>query len=490
MDHCNKMIPSLHGGLILSAVIFSACDKRPADVTDEQQDLPNILFITIDDLRNDLGALGVDHAKTPHLDAFADQGRLFSRHYVQVPSCGPARATLLRGKRPDDLAYIPNSAIRDTHEEWGDQSLPSWFRQHGYTTLSLGKITHYPGGLTGEGWAEGPEELPGAWDKAWVPESSWKTPQDMMHGYANGAPRERGASPAWEAYDGPDEAYPDAWVANDAIKTLNELKEQEDPWFFAVGFFKPHLPFAAPEKWWDVHDPQLIPEPNDTIQQPDPSSWHPSSELMNNYGQHPGNPNDHQEYARTLRHGYTAATSYMDAQVGRVIDACQQLELDNTIVVIWSDHGFALGERGTWGKHSLYETALKSPLIIHYPGMQQPGEISDAIVESTDIFPTLTALAGLPAPDGLDGTSLQPQLEDPRHSSEKPAFGYFQGGQTTVRTEDWRLIVHRTDGVVEGYELFDFRNNPEGRRTEPDNHPSVVAQLMNHIESLAWRNLN
>jgi iduronate 2-sulfatase len=469
---------------IVLAMLFASCKVS------RYQDKPNILFIAIDDLNNDLGALGVDYIHTPNLDAFASKGRLFSRHYVPVPTCGPSRAALLRGKRPTSEEFLPNTAIRHTHEEWGHRSLPAWFRDHGYTTLSLGKITHHPGGLTGRGWAEGAEELPGVWDRAWVPEESpWETPLEMMHGYANGIPRERGESPAWEAYDGPDTSYPDGWVANEAVKVLQELSEKEGPWFFGVGFFKPHLPFAAPQKYYDMYDPYRIPAPADTFRYSGPgSSWHRSWEMMGNYGQHPDHPQNDEAYARQLRHAYAAATSYVDAQVGRVLEAFERFGLDdNTIVVIWSDHGFALGHQGVWGKHTLYEVAAKSPLIIRYPGINQPGAISDAIVETIDIYPTLTDLAGLPTPEELHGNSLRPQLENYTTPSTKPAFSFFRrNSQTAVRVDDWRLIVHRDGDDILGYELFDFRDNPEGERRNPDHHPGLIEELSEHFQSLSW----
>ena len=482
------VIPAPLLSLLLIFLLVSCKEKAVLE-----KPRPNVLFIAIDDLNNDLGVLGVDHVHTPHLDEFAGESRLFSRHYIQVPSCGPSRAALLRGKRPTDDAFIPNSAILNTHEEWGSRSLPRLFRDNGYTTMALGKITHYPGGMAGAGWAEAPEELPGAWDRVWVPEDTpWETPQDMMHGYANGVPRDRGSSfhegsPAWEAYDGPDTSYPDGWVADEAIKVLEDLSRSDDPWFFGVGFFKPHLPFAAPEKYFDLYDLQDMPVPPDTLSHPPPSSWHSSNEMFISYGQHPGHPQTDDAYARQLRLAYAASTSYADAQVGKVLRAFKRLGLDeNTIVVIWSDHGFALGHQGIWGKHSLYEVSLRSPLMIRYPGMERPGEISDAIVETVDVYPTLTDLAGLQAPPGLHGNSLRPQLDDPGLPSAKPAFSFRGGGQNSVRTDEWRLIMHRKGDEIEGYELFDFRGNSEGIRRNPGEYPTVVGELSGHIHALPW----
>lgn len=461
----------------ISLVLSAVADGR----ADSSVNRPNVLFIAIDDLRNDLGCLGVEHARTPHLDALASSGRLFSRHYVQAPTCGASRCALLRGRYPEERAHVNNGAIRTTHEEWGSRSLPAWFRQHGYQSLALGKITHHPGGRTGRNWAEGPKELPGAWDRSWIPDSPWETPLAMMHGYANGVPRTRGESPPWEAFDGPDKSYPDAWVADDAVTTLRELASSEEPWFFAVGFFKPHLPFAAPKKWYDLHDPDDIPPPAVTERPSSPSGWHGSGEFRGNYGHAGRDPDNDPEYARLMRQGYAAATSYVDAQVGRVLQAVDELDLgEDTIIVVWGDHGFLLGEHAIWGKHCLYDQALRSPLIIRHPGMVQPGRMSDALVETVDLFPTLIDLCGLPTPDGLDGQSLRPQLNDPETTRDKPAFGFWRKGQRTVRTDRWRLVVHpeqRQEDGTPGFELFDYQNDPHEAENLATKKPQVVARL-------------
>jgi iduronate 2-sulfatase len=446
---------------------------------------PNVLFIAIDDLRNDLGALGVAHAKTPQLDSFAKTARLFSHHYVQVPTCGASRCALWRGRYPNLPAHVGNNGIRDTQTEWATQSLPALFRQHGYRTLALGKLTHYPGGRMGQDWAEGAEELPGAWDRSWIPDGPWKTPLAIMHGYANGAARQPGKSPPWEAHDGPDEAYPDAWVAADAVKTLRELAARKEPWFFGVGFFKPHLPFAAPKRWHDLHAagvPDLKPEAaaKPTWQ----SGWHGSGEFRGNYGHAGRDPESDPDYARRLRRAYAASVSYVDAQVGRVLTALREAGLeDKTIVVVWSDHGFLLGEHAIWGKHALYEHALRSPLMIRHPGLSQPGKTSDAIVETVDLFPTLADLCGLPSLAGLDGRSLRPQLNDPVAPTAKPAHGFWTGGQRTVRTERWRLIVQPgKDPADSRIELFDYQTDPDETRNHAAAHPDVVRDLLTRLE--------
>jgi iduronate 2-sulfatase len=439
---------------------------------------PNILFIAIDDLRNDLGAFGVEHAKTPHLDAFASSARPFSHHYVQVPTCGASRLALLSGRRPTKPIHTNNNGIRETSSEWGDRSLPGIFKAAGYQTLALGKISHHPGGLTGKNWAHPPEELPGVWHRQWIPEGPWEHAQAIMHGYANGQPRVWGKSQTIEAFDGPDEAYPDALVARDAVATLAELAKSEKPWFFAVGFFKPHLPFAAPKRYFDLHSagiPDL--DPAIAAKRTWPSNWHNSGEFRKNYA-HPGgrDPDTHPGYARELRQAYAATVSYVDAQVGRVLDALGEDGMENTIVVVWSDHGFLLGEHAIWGKHCLYEHALRAPLIIRKPGMVSPGEISSATVESIDILPTLADLAGIPSPAGIHGQSLRPFLDAPSAPSVKPAFSRGSHGDVhTIRNDRWRLIVNRTNNAIE---LFDHESDPGETINHAGAHPEVVRELL------------
>ncbi len=468
-------------GLLTTPMLFFGTET--AAESSANSDRPNVLFIAIDDWRNDLHALGVDHVQTPYMDRFAEESVLFSQHYVQVPTCGASRATLLTGLRGPQ-AGMGNNAIRENHADWGGRVLPRVFRQHGYQTLALGKITHYPGGLAGANWASPPEELPDAWDRSWVPEDSpWESPEAMMHGYANGVPRDRGNSPAWEAHDGPDKSYPDGWVAEEAVEVLNRLAELDQPWFFGVGFFKPHLPFAAPKKYFDLYDPHEIPAPIDTARHPAPSSWNRSGELMGNYGHDGKDPYSDEVYARTLRHAYAASTSYVDAQVGKVLERVRELDLmDDLIIVIWSDHGFALGERGTWAKHNLYEAAVRSPLLIRYPGMERAGSLCHATVETVDLFPTLTELAGLPAPEGIYGTSLKPLLDNPEAPSLKPAFSHWRG-EETVRDDRWRMIVQGSAAGddISGIELFDFEESVEGVRVDPDDHPEVVERLLDAL---------
>lgn len=444
---------------------------------------PNVLFIAVDDLRNEIGALGVNHAKTPALDAFASTARVFTNHYVQVPTCGASRCALLRGRYPDKPVFLGNDAVKATQSAWGADSLPSMFRRDGYRTLALAKISHYPGGRTGKDWAEGPSELPGAWDREWVPESPWKTPKAMMHGYANGAPRIPGKSPAWEAHDGPDTAYPDAWVAADAVKTLGELAKSDQPWFFAVGFFKPHLPFAAPSKWFDLHAAGIPGPPPEAAAKPDwPSSWHASGELLGTYAKPGGRKSVDGAHAAKLRQAYAASTSYMDAQMGRVLDALRETGQDRrTIVVVWGDHGFLLGEHGMWGKHNLFEEALRSPLMIRVPGQSSPGTKTRAVVETVDLLPTLADLCSIKFDGKTDGRSLRPQVADPSAASSKPAASFW-GDRRTIRDDRWRLTARGASS--EEVELYDYETDPLETRNHAAGHPEVVVRLKQQLARL------
>ena len=443
-------------------------------------DKPNVLFIAIDDLRNDLGALGVAHAKTPQLDRIARTSRVFSHHYVQVPTCGASRAALLRGRYPNERIFLSNDAIKESSADWAGESLPGWFKQQGYRTYALGKVTHYPGGMAGENWDAPPEEISGVWDRAWLPDSPWAHAQAMMHAYANGKPRERGVTLPWEAFDGPDKAYPDAWVAEDAVAHLAELKDADDPWFFAVGFFKPHLPLSAPKAWHELHADTAFPAPPVAANARQSPGWHSSNELRRNYADGGREVLEDEVYAEELRAAYAASTSYVDHQVGLVMDALEASGMaEDTIVVVWSDHGFQLGEHNMWAKHTLFEQALRSPLMIRQPGLKNPGHTSEAIVETVHAFPTLSALCGLPQPDvPSDGQSLVPHLHDADRPTAKPALGYWRANRS-VRDDRWRLIIYpATDKLPEpAVELFDMIADPFELTNVASEHPDVVKRL-------------
>ncbi len=424
---------------------------------------PNVLFIAVDDLRPWLGCYDSKLAVSPNIDRLSKEGRRFARHYVQVPTCGASRCALMFGRYPGRLAGdADNNAIQKNAAKQPLPALPALFRQGGYRTVSVGKITHYPGGHSGKGWAEGPEELPGAWDESLMPSGPWKTPEGAMHGYANGLTRQQAGKdaakkPVSQSAAGEDRTFPDGWIADEAVKRLIELAGSGKPFFLAAGFIKPHLPFAAPASYFKATSGVTAPVPV-AAEKPDfPTTWHSSGEFRQ-YRANEGDPFREPAAADAYRRAYLACVRYTDAQVGKLLAALDaSAAAKNTIVVLWGDHGFLLGEHAIWGKHCLFEEALHSPLIIRVPGQKKPGEAADAIVETIDVYPTLAALAGLPLSKALDGRSLVPQIEDPAAASDGVAAGFWQGG-ATLRTDTHRLIVSGKDRAT--VELYDHRVDP------------------------------
>lgn len=492
MDRPSRLTPLLLAafGLALFAGNSSAADS----------DRPNVLMLLIDDLRPELPVYGADYVQAPNLEALAAESRVFARHYVNTPTCGASRFNLLSGMYPRSGTQRGNRAILHTSGEWAERSLPALMRAGGYRTYAVGKVTHYVGGLAGDHWAAPPVELPGAWNRSWTPIDPWPSPEGVMHGYAGGIPRERGVTPPLERASGPDHNYPDALVADEAVAHLEKLAKQaehgvEAPWFFAVGLLKPHLPFAAPEKYYQLYQPEDIPPPPNSDKPEGPSSWHASGEFFHNYGHEGGrDPNEDEAYRQELRLAYAACISYMDAQLGRIMAALEESgQADNTIVIAWGDHGYHLGDQAIWGKHCLYEKALHAPLMIRVPGQAAPGELADGLVETVDILPTVLDLTGLPANEHADGVSLAPLVADPSAPGKEAVYGFWKT-QETVRTDRWRLIRHRAKGggkEKEGagpgahtFELFDHREDPDEATNLAADRPETVAGLAEEVESL------
>lgn len=450
----------------------------------------NVLFICVDDLRPQLGAYGQTFMKTPHLDKFAAQSRLFNHHYVQVPTCGASRFALLTGKYPKTAAAFNNGAFKllSSDPEKQTPTLPGVFRKAGYTTVSIGKVSHQPGGRVevkegGGSKKLGPPEVPFAWDQIHSPNGKWGDAWSAFFGYADGTGRKRGKSPTWESADVDDHGYPDGLIANQAIHSLRELKGK--PFFLAVGFFKPHLPFNAPTKYFDLYDPDKLPD----IPFPQPpeggskSGLHTSGELLGNYGSHPDGRNVTPKYAKQLRHAYFACVSYVDAQIGRVLNELERLELkDRTIIVIWGDHGWHLGDLSLWGKHTTYERSLRSALIIRTPYMPKRGTPTNAIVETIDLFPTLTDLCRIRGPKGLDGASLRKVLNDPMAGVKEGALGFWRNGNArTIRTEKYRLVEWLKNGKPDQYELYDLTQQFDERKNIAGDHDDLVKHLAEQL---------
>ncbi|MGJ8641007.1 MAG: sulfatase [Opitutaceae bacterium] len=461
----------------LSGLLFGAIHA------DERR--PNVLFISIDDMRPQTGAYGCDYMHTPSLDQFAAEGRLFKRHYVQVPTCGPSRACMLTGKnlrQRSDINHVHlANTLFGTSEPVEPETVVHHFKRHGYHTVGMGKISHNENGyFYNKQLRKGAPELPHSWNEyVKVSIDDWNG--SLLHGFASGISRHQEPVPPFECMDVADEAYPDGVLASLATAKLAELAKQEKPFFMAVGFYKPHLPFNSPKKYWDMYERSEIPlSPNpDAPDAVDSVFLHGSSEFFS-YKDQPekggAGKRFSDDYARQLRHANFAAVSFVDAQVGKVLDQLKASNLDqNTIVVIWGDHGWHLGDHTIWGKHSSFDRALNSLLMVRRPQMQEAGVATDALVASIDIYPTLCELAGLPQPVGLDGRSFMSLLQDPVAEGKPYVMSYWRD-ILSLRTDRYRMALYQ-GAKQQRVMLFDHESDPNEMRNIAEQYPEVVEQL-------------
>ena len=445
------MITLFRIALVTACVVAHAADVAAVD-------RPNVLFIAVDDLRPQLGCYGHEQMHTPQMDRLAARGMRFERAYCMVPTCGASRASLMTGLRPTPTRF-KNYLTRADADAPGVVNLPGHFQNHGYETVSLGKIYHHAA------------DNAHAWDKV------WRARAPRYHTEAALAAEKRNADrttkptrgPAFEAGDVADNAYADGRMAEQAIAELARLGRSDKPFFLAIGFLKPHLPFCAPEKYWDLYDPAEIDIPANYVA--DPSI---PSQALHTFGElrsYDGVPNTgplSRDYARQLIRGYYAATSYTDALIGNVLDALDRLKLaDDTIVVLWGDHGWNLGEHGLWCKHCTFETSLHIPLIVAAPG--KPKHISTpALIETIDIYPSLCELAGLDKPAHLDGRSFVPLLSDPDAAWKDTAVSRYRRGDS-VRTDRFRYSEWQSpNGAVTARTLFDHKTDPDEKKNLAD----------------------
>lgn len=464
-----KRSPALIFVLAAFASLSAAAAEQP----------PNVLLICVDDLRPELGCYGVDYIRSPNIDSFASEGRLFQRHYVQAPTCGASRYALLTGTygpTGNNGLFARAASIKEDPES-ATPSMPAWFRRNGYATVSVGKVSHHPGGWGGPDWDSRDQlEMPLSWTRTLLPAGPWEHPRGAMHGLANGEIRTNASAMAvFQSFDGPDTAYPDGLIVEEGLRQMEQLAAEAEPFFLAVGVIRPHLPFGAPARYMEPYrDADLPPVPH-SVKPSGKTTWHGSGEFMR-YNRFGHDPREDAAFALEVRRHYAACVSYADAQVGRLLGRLRQLKLDDrTIVVLWGDHGWHLGEHAVWGKHTLFEESLRSPLIIRSPGLPSPGRPSAAVVETIDLFPTLCELAELPAPGYAHGTSLVPQIHDPSVTGR--AAVSYHGNATTLRTETHRLIAHR-DGA---FELYDHTSPRVETRnlaaSDPDRVSTLLAQL-------------
>lgn len=467
-----RIVPGLIGILLATGAV---CGLADAPAT-----RPNVLLICVDDLRPELNCYGADYIHSPNIDALASRGTKFENHFVNAPTCGASRYTLLTGRYGGGSNQtIFDRAQRIRNGENVSPSLPRLFREAGYTTVSVGKVSHHPGGRGGDDWDD-PDlpEMPGDWDRHLLPAGQWKHPRGWMHGLAHGKIRDPDAKAiaVYESAPGSDEIYPDGPSVNLAIEELQTLASEENPFFLAVGILRPHLPFGAPAKYLDRYrDIELSPIPHP--KKPDgKTTWHGSGEIKvyDFLGHSFGDP----ELNDQLRRHYAACVTYADVSVGRVIEALQKSgQADNTIIVLWGDHGWHLGEHGVWGKHTLFEESLHSPLIIVRPGEKDTHQSVSGLVSTLDIYPTLCDMAGLKKPDELIGQSLTSFLDHP-NSDGHNVFATFRGDLKTIRTDRYRLIQHPNDF----FELYDRQSDPDETINIAKDQPKIVQQLRGMID--------
>lgn len=451
---------------------------------------PNVLLILVDDLKPSFGAYGEKWVHSPNLDRLAARGMRFDMAYCNQAVCAPSRNNLLTGTRSTSLGIY--SLGYHFRRAWPKAiTLPQHFMKHGYHSAGVGKVFHVGHGNVNDklSWSVPfyPEKvidyaLPASTGGKLTREEAYFSNQKL--GQIRSLPR--GA--AWEKADVKDDAYADGRIAAEGIRRLQKAKKMDKPFFLALGFVKPHLPFCAPKKYWDLYDPAKLPmPPTKTAPEgiPPYAMKAPHGEL-NQYKPIPQKPPLTKDVTRTLIHGYYASMSYVDAQIGRVLDELKRLDLEkDTIIVLWGDHGYHLGDHGVWTKHTNYEQANRIPIVMVAPGVTKGGS-SKALVETVDVYPTLAELAGLPAPKGpqpIDGKSLVPILKDSTKTVRDHAYHCFPRRNRlgrAIRTERYRLVEWKAFGASTEqavYELYDYQKDPLEKKNLAKEQPEVVKAL-------------
>lgn len=458
---------------------------------------PNVLLILVDDLKPALGCYGDSAAKTPHLDALAGRGMRFDLAYCNQAVCAPSRFTLMLGSHSTSTGlYGLGSRLREVLPE--AVTMPQHFaKEGGYRTESIGKVFHIGHGNEGD---PASFQAPHFKDKV----IEYLDPASTGGGkltreealFTNQKLDQIRSLPRGAAFEWPevnDDDYADGRVAVETMKRLQaagERRKQEGrPFFIAVGFVRPHLPFSAPKKYWDLHDPAMLPVPKQ--EELPEGSPRVAGKRGGEIAAYEPVPEAREvvfspELKRQLIHGYYASTSYVDAQIGRVMAELERLGLaEETIVVLWGDHGFHLGDLGVWTKHTNYEQANRIPLIVVAPGVTPLGSATRQLAETVDLFPTLTELAGLPPPKGpqpRDGVSLVPVLKDPSARVRDHAFHAYPNAKIgrAIRTERYRLVEWRNPGQpakTAEWELYDYEKDRLETRNLAEEQPEVVESL-------------
>lgn len=438
---------------------------------------PNVLFLSVDDLRPSLGCYGDTLAKTPAIDRFAQSSRLFLAAYCNQAVCGPSRTSVFTGRLPDNTRVWHNRhRFRDTCPSL--ITLPQLFRNAGYHTQSIGKT------FSGRQSEEDPE----SWSvPPVIQETTWKK-------YAlqeNDKKGKKGV--ATEAVAVPDDEYSDGKIVARAIETLHVLSKEQKPFFLAVGFLKPHLPFCAPKQYWDLYDRRSFATDQHRQRTTDvPEYAYPDHDELGGYSDIPSNQQLHSEHIKKLRHGYYACVSYIDSLVGRLLHSLSVCGLaENTIVVLWGDHGYSLGEADHWCKQTNFERDTRVPLLIRIPNMPAPGVPTSALVEYVDLYPTVARLASLTVPPLLDGQTLKPILDDPNTDGRSHAMSQYarpwkkedpqvMGYSIRSPTHRYTRWVKWPSRQILAEELYDY-----GCLAGIDHGPTIFVEACNQIDDVS-----
>ncbi len=482
---------------------FAKAKRQPPD--------KNVLFISVDDLRPDLRCYGNPDIVSPHIDRLSSQGLTFIRHYCQEAVCNPSRQSMLTGMRPDAIGVNDlETHFRRTRPNV--VSLPQHFRNYGYTTTAFGKIFHKPELNDLPSWSIAPWiDQSEAWgseannrlvEQRWqsLREKGWRSDERFYFEPDKRGPQPQGrhgwGMPSWEAPDVADDELTDGRTARAAVEALRQLKDER--FFLAVGFLKPHLPFVAPKRYYDLYPRAYIKASDAPPPAGAPSyALHNSPELRG-YSDIPQQGDIPEEQARDLIRAYYASISYADAQVGVLLDALRETGLDaSTTVVLWGDHGYHLGELNLWNKQTNFENATRAPLIVSYPGQRAVGRKTTALAEAVDIFPSLCDICNVPQPNNLEGASFLPLFENPDRLWKRAVFSQYPreipeigpGMGYSMRTNRYRYTEWTADGSpYKSVELYDYKESPLERRniaSRPENQ-SLVNGLAGMLQE-GWR---
>ena len=453
---------------------------------------PNILFISVDDLRPELGCYGVNYAKSPNIDQFAKTAVTFRNHYVQISTCGASRYALLTGRSPinskafkNNSFYSGKTAIQNK-KLLGAQTMPELFRRSGYRTVLIGKISHSPDGkvFSYNGQGNGRQEMPGAWNRLATPMGQWKRGWGIFFAYSNGKHREdgKGHFDLMEFTAEKDEDLPDGLLAERAIAELNQLKNQQKPFLMGLGFFKPHLPFVATKKDWEAFENTTIPTPLNKSSFDSPYK-HDSGEFFKYSAPYKKKRPLNDQSSNIARRAYLACVRYVDRQIGKVLVHLEKIGLaNNTIVVIWGDHGWHLGDAQQWGKHTPFEIANRSVLMIRVPGING-GFSTNALVETLDIYPTLIDLCKPKfriTQYPLDGISLAPLLRKEKESVRKYATSYWRDA-ISIRSHSHRFIAKVNNNKIVDKKLYNLTRRLDSTENVLSDNLDIEKEMVNQI---------